>query len=302
MPHWLIEGPRGVGANVLRPDQRDEGDGPCVHQLAIKVLQLVNVRLEDLAVAIMHEGNDVDADDDSRKDGTVQDHAQPHPAQHDRLVLRSRAFFEDCLLTRLHAQGDGRWQVRDQDEEQDLQRSPHYRNAGDDAEEDLHDLGNVHGHDEGHEFLDPSVDGASLLYSRDDRAEIVICQDHVRCALGHLCSLDAHCHTDVGLVERRGVVHAVSSHSRHGTLPLERLHNLELVLRLGTGEDTYARSEDIHLLVGEVAPIRSQAGAIHSSDSLVIIFRQDVNIVGNGDRGFQVVAGDHDDTDARTPC
>mmetsp|Transcript_144290 Transcript_144290/g.366282 ORF Transcript_144290/g.366282 Transcript_144290/m.366282 type:complete len:303 (+) Transcript_144290:220-1128(+) len=302
MPHWLVEGPRGVGADVLRPHQGDEGNGPRVHEFAVEVLELVDVGLEDLALAIVHEGDDVDTDDNRREDGAVHDHAQPHPAQDDGLFLRPRALFKDSLLPRLHAQGDGRRQVCHQNEEQDLQRSSHDRNAGDDAEEDLHDLGNVHGHDEGHEFLDPSVDGASLLYSRDDRAEIVICQDHVRCALGHLCSLDAHCHTDVGLVERRGVVHAVSSHSRHGTLPLERLHNLELVLRLGTGEDTYARSEDIHLLVGEVAPIRSQAGAIHSSDSLVIIFRQDVNIVGNGDRGFQVVAGDHDDTDARTPC
>ena len=52
--------------------------------------------------------------------------------------------------------------------------------------EDLHDLADVHRHDEGHELLDSGVDDAALLDSGDDVHEVVVGQDHGRRALGHL--------------------------------------------------------------------------------------------------------------------
>mmetsp|Transcript_67283 Transcript_67283/g.194797 ORF Transcript_67283/g.194797 Transcript_67283/m.194797 type:complete len:273 (-) Transcript_67283:74-892(-) len=90
VPNGLVEGPRCVGPDVLRPHQRNERHGPRVHQLRLEVLELVDVGLEDPAIAIEHQGNDIHRDDHHRKDGAVEHHAEPHPPQHHRLLFWSR--------------------------------------------------------------------------------------------------------------------------------------------------------------------------------------------------------------------
>mmetsp|Transcript_67279 Transcript_67279/g.194782 ORF Transcript_67279/g.194782 Transcript_67279/m.194782 type:complete len:209 (-) Transcript_67279:548-1174(-) len=113
VPNGLVEGARRIGPDVLRPHQGDEGDGPRVHQLRLEVLELVDVGLEDPAIAIEHQGNDIHRDDHHRKDGAVEHHAEPHPAQHHRLLLGPRPLQEDGLLAGLHAQRDRRRKVGD---------------------------------------------------------------------------------------------------------------------------------------------------------------------------------------------
>mmetsp|Transcript_144286 Transcript_144286/g.366265 ORF Transcript_144286/g.366265 Transcript_144286/m.366265 type:complete len:371 (-) Transcript_144286:2142-3254(-) len=226
VPDGPVEGARGVGADILRPDERDEGDCPGVHEIFLRG----DVLLQDLPLTVEDKGSYVDADDDHGQDGPVEDHAAPHPAQDHRLGSGAGRLLEDGLLAGLHAESDGGWQVGHEDEEEDLQGRPHDRDPRNDAHEDLHHLGDVHGHDEGDELLDARVDGPALLNCRDDRAEVVVGEDHVRGALGHLRALDAHGDADVGLIQGRGIVHAVAGHCCDEALPLQRLHDLQLVL------------------------------------------------------------------------
>mmetsp|Transcript_76038 Transcript_76038/g.215479 ORF Transcript_76038/g.215479 Transcript_76038/m.215479 type:complete len:219 (-) Transcript_76038:320-976(-) len=200
----------------------------------------------------MVQGPHEDQDDHEREDGAVDDYAHPHPHQDDVLVARPRPFLQDAWLSGLHAQRDGRRQVRDQDEEEDLHGGPHEREGGHHAEEDLHDLGDVYGHDEGHELLDARVDDAPFLDRAHDGDEVVVRQDHVGGALGDLRALDPHRHTDLRRIQGRGVIDAVAGHRAHLALALQGPHDLELVLRLRAREDAHLPAHAVYRGVGDV--------------------------------------------------
>mmetsp|Transcript_18189 Transcript_18189/g.63927 ORF Transcript_18189/g.63927 Transcript_18189/m.63927 type:complete len:865 (-) Transcript_18189:138-2732(-) len=267
--------------------------------MVLEVLKQLNVVLEDLA-AIVHQGTDVNADDHDRKNDTVHDHAHPHPAKHNRLRARPRALFQNGRLPRLHAECNGGRQVGDQNEKEDLKRRSHDGDARHDAKEDLQDLGDVHRHDEGHKFLNARVDGATLLHGCNDGAEVVVREDHVGSPLGHLSTLDAHGYSDVGLVQCRRIVHAVASHGRDLTLALQRLHDLKLVFRPRSSEDPHCGCQTVHLAMRQVVVVRAQASTIHRRHVLVVFLLEYVHIACDRNRGLQVVASDHDDTDACT--
>jgi len=112
-------------------------------------------------------------------------------------------------------------------------------------------------------------------------------------------ALDAHCHTDVGLVQCRRIVDAVAGHGRHQALPLQRLHDFEFVLRCRTGEDAHRRRQLIHLRVLQEDPTGAQSCAIHRRNGLVVLRLQDFHILGNRNRRLHVITSDHDDADAR---
>mmetsp|Transcript_21478 Transcript_21478/g.51111 ORF Transcript_21478/g.51111 Transcript_21478/m.51111 type:complete len:359 (-) Transcript_21478:643-1719(-) len=245
------------------------------------------------------QGDGVNPDDDRGEHEAVQQDAHPHPSQHDWLILRPRRLLQDIPLAGLHAQCNGGRQIRDENQEENLKRCSHQRHRDDDAEEDLDDLGNVDRHDEGHELLDACVDGSPFLHGLHDGGEVVIGQDHLRRTLCHLRALDAHGHSDVRLVQRRRVVHAVTRHGRNLALALDTLHDLQLVLWLGPGEDAHAAGEQVHLGVAEVLPVRPQLGAVHGAGLLVVRGLQDVHVLGDGDGRQQVVPGDHHHADAR---
>mmetsp|Transcript_43354 Transcript_43354/g.94395 ORF Transcript_43354/g.94395 Transcript_43354/m.94395 type:complete len:1132 (-) Transcript_43354:88-3483(-) len=298
--HGLVEGARRVRADVLSPHERDEGDGARVHELVLEIGKQRNVCLKDLAIAEVHQRQEVHDDDDEGEDRAVEHHAEPHPAQDDGLLPRPGAILQDGLVTRLHTQGDRRRQVRDEDEEKDLQRRSHHGQAHADAEEDLHHLGDVDGHDEGHKLLDAGVDDAALLHGGDDRTEVVVHEDHVRSALGDLSTLDSHGHADVGLIQRGRVVDSVTGHGGHSALALQRLHDLQLVLGLSAGEDADGGRHHIHGLIVEVVTGRPQTGAVHGSNLLVVLRHQDLDVVRDSDGRLQVVTRDHHDADACT--
>ena len=81
------------------------------------------------------------------------------------------------------------------------------------------------------------VDGATHADRLDDGREVVVGQDHDRGFLGHLGARDAHGHADVGLLERRRVVHAVTGHGHDVALRLEHVHQVDLVLGRDAGDD-----------------------------------------------------------------
>jgi len=78
------------------------------------------------------------------------------------------------------------------------------------GEEDRGDLGNVVAEDVDDEFAYVGVDGATEFDRGDDGCEGVIQEHHDRCFAGHVGPGDAHGHADVGLLERGGIVDAVS--------------------------------------------------------------------------------------------
>jgi hypothetical protein len=73
-------------------------------------------------------------------------------------------------------------------------------------------------------LLDVIVDGASFFHGRRDRSEFVIREDHLSRLLRDLGTFDAHRDTDVGLLQRWGVVDAVARHRNNLLVRLDRFH------------------------------------------------------------------------------
>mmetsp|Transcript_24496 Transcript_24496/g.67316 ORF Transcript_24496/g.67316 Transcript_24496/m.67316 type:complete len:369 (-) Transcript_24496:1957-3063(-) len=294
----LVEGARNVCADVLGEDERDEGHGARLGKLCLKPVQRHDVLLEDRAVAIVHQTHEVNTNDDCGENAAVHDGALPHPAEHDGLLLGAWPHLEDGLVARLHTQGDGRRQIGHKDQEEDLQRRAHHGHVRNDAHEDLQDLGNVNGHDEGHKLLDACVNRPALLDGGNNRAEVVVGEDHLCCTFGDLRALDPHCDADVRLVQRGRVVHAVARHGAHEALALEGLHDLDLVLGLGACEALRLRRQRIDLCLADVITLGPERATVHGV-VVAVIRREDAHVLGNGDGGLEIIAGDHDHTDAR---
>merc|ERR1712032_555042 len=241
MPKGPVEGARSVGPHVLSKDKRNEGNGPRSHERT----HVMDILLQNVTIAEVHESNHVDGKDYQGENNAVHQNAYPHPAKHHWLIPWTRPLLQDGCLSRLHTKGNGWRKVSDQDEEKDLQRRPHWRDAGNNARENLHYLRDVNRHNESHKLLDPRVDSSALLDSRDDGAEVVVCQDHVCGTFCHLGALDAHGNPDVGLVQCGRVVHTVACHRTHEALPLERPHDFQLVLGLSTCKNSRVCSKGI---------------------------------------------------------
>ena len=77
-------------------------------------------------------------------------------------------------------------------------------------EEDTDDLADVGRDEVADELLHVVVDGATLLHGRHDRREVVVGEHHLRRGLGDRRAR-SHRDTDLGLLQRRRVVHPVAS-------------------------------------------------------------------------------------------
>ena len=75
------------------------------------------------------------------------------------------------------------------------------------------------------------VNDPPLLDRTDDAGEVVVGDHHVGVLFGDLGALDAHRNPDVRLLQGRGVVHSVARHGDDVPLLLQRLDDLQLVLR-----------------------------------------------------------------------
>mmetsp|Transcript_69052 Transcript_69052/g.192216 ORF Transcript_69052/g.192216 Transcript_69052/m.192216 type:complete len:240 (-) Transcript_69052:1891-2610(-) len=235
-----------------------------------------------MRLGVVQQADDVESDDDGGEERTVRHDAHPHPREHDGFLFRPRLLLEDGPLPGLHPQGDGRGQIRHEDQEEDLQRRAHHRDAYSDAHGDLDHLRDVHGHDEGHEFLDPRIDRPALFDSGHDGTEVVVGEDHVRGTLGHFRALDAHGDTDVGRVQRWRVVHAITGHCANETLALQGLDNLQFVLRLGARKHPCTQRERVDLNFGQIVAAGPEALAIHSNHMFVVLRLQDAHVLCDG--------------------
>ena len=101
------------------------------------------------------------------------------------------------------------------------------------------------------------VERAAELDGLDDRREVVVGEDHHRGLLGDLGAGDAHGDADVGLLERRRVVHAVAGHGHDVALALQDVDEADLVLGRDAGDDADVVDLAIDLVVGH----RGELGA-----------------------------------------
>merc|ERR1719494_1219229 len=133
----------------------------------------------------------------------------------------------------------------------------------------------------------------ALLNGSDDGGEVVVGKNHLRGRLGDSGST-AHGNTDLSLLQGRGVVDSVSSHSGDLVHALQVLDNLGLVERLHSGE--HARVLATHLLLGggEVVELSAREGVALSP----LLLGEDADPPADRGGGVFVVSGDHDDTDA----
>mmetsp|Transcript_5664 Transcript_5664/g.20297 ORF Transcript_5664/g.20297 Transcript_5664/m.20297 type:complete len:810 (-) Transcript_5664:1174-3603(-) len=243
-----------------------------------------------------------------------------HQAVHGRVAGRA---LHDVILGVLPRHRDGGHHVRAEVNAQDEHRGQRKRRGERDEDEERRDLGDVRRQGVRNRLLQVVEDEATLLDASHDGREVVVEQNHVGSGLGHLRARDAHSDTDIGLLERRGVVHAVSRH-RHNLLleQLELLHDLQLLRRRRAREHDLVMGKDVLPLlvrrVGRDRPTGNDDGrgqvrvlpplvALAEVVDLVVggnlvlrarIRADDVDHLCDGLGRLRVVTSDHHDTDA----
>lgn len=130
----------------------------------------------------------------------LNDNRPHHVFVEDFVTLAARRLQHDPFFCPLSAERERRETIRHQIKPEELNRQerrkrrPH--NHG--RDEDDEDLAYVAGKEEAYNLANVRIDDAPFLNGVDDRAEIVIGQDHVGGALGDIRPRNAHSDTDVG--------------------------------------------------------------------------------------------------------
>ncbi len=180
-----------------------------------------------------------------------------------------------------------RWRaVADEVEPQQLHGEQRYRQAEHHAAEDDQDFADVAREQEVHELADVGIDHPPLLDGGDDAGEVVVGEHHVGGLLGDVGAGDAHGHADVGVLERRRVVHAVAGHRDDVATRFQRLDDARLVLR----RDATAHLQTIAFVLqfGIVERLDFGPGQHQAAR------RQQTDLSGDGFGRFTVVTGNHD--------
>ena len=159
------------------------------------------------------------------------------------------------------------------------------------GQEQRHNLADIAGQQVVDGLFDVGIDAPPLLHRLDDGGEVVVGEDHVRRALGHIGACDPHGAANVRHLQRRGVVYPVAGHGNHHALLLPRLHNAHFVLRGHPGVD----GEFVHVLLQQLLGHEVQ---VLPGDGQVAA-AENVQLPGDGHGGELVVPGDHHRADAR---
>jgi hypothetical protein len=139
-------------------------------------------------------------------------------------------------LGRLEGQRQAQGHGGDQIDPENLHRSDGQGQAQQNRRDDDNRLTAVGRQGPGNDLAQVFVDGAPFLDGGDDGGEVVVGQHHACGLLGGSRAGDAHGHTDVGPLECRCVVDAVTSHGDDAAICLQGLHQAQLVFRTGTGK------------------------------------------------------------------
>ena len=171
---------------------------------------------------------------------------------------------------------------------QDLRCGDRHSETEEDGDGDNQRLGDVGWQHEQDRLFDIVVDRAPFFHRRCDGSEVVVDEDHLGRFLGDLGTLDAHRDADIGFLESRCIVHAVSGHCDDLIVRLDCLHKTELVFGARTREhvnvtDPLLQGGGIHLL------------NLSTSDRRLSV--PDAEQLGDRGGSDLVVAGDHCDPD-----
>ncbi len=141
------------------------------------------------------------------------------------------------------------------------------------------------------EALDVLIERSAPLHRLDDGGERIVEKDDLACLLRHLGAGNAHCQTDVGLLQRRRIVGAIAGHRHHLVQLLQQLDDAVLVQRPGTGKDGHIRQADFQFVVGQLAElVAGHDGRVGRVDGGVsAIYQADVK--GDGAGRLDVVSG-----------
>src|SRR5690606_30259103 len=152
------------------------------------------------------------------------DHLTAEATREDALTLRPRRTVHDVGFTRLETECDRGEAIGDKIDPQNLNRQKRDWHANQDSDQHHEDFADVTAEQIADEFTDIVVNRAAFLNSRDNAGEVVIGEHHIGRTLADLGAGDAHRDADIGLLERGGIIDAVTCHSGHFAGRLERLN------------------------------------------------------------------------------
>ena len=105
-----------------------------------------------------------------------------------------------------------------------------------DQQPEQHDLGRPGADQEMDDLADVGKGSSTFLAASHHRGEIVVGQNQIGGRARHICALASHGHTQVRLVQGRGVIPAVAHHCNHMAGCLQSIHDPHLLSRLDTRE------------------------------------------------------------------
>ena len=90
---------------------------------------------------------------------------------------------------------------------------------------------------------------ATFADGRDDRCEVVVCEDHVGCLLADIASVETHGDADICTFQRWRVVDAVAGHHTVFASAVKSVQHTKFSSRAAASDNKRQRLEPIKLLV-----------------------------------------------------
>ena len=129
-----------------------------------------------------------------------------------------------------------------------------------------------------------------MFHCVHQRCQIIIGQHHVCRLPCHIGAAFAHCHADIGFLDRRCIVDTIAGHGNDLATPLVSPNQPQLVCRIDTGKDGILVNALVQLGISQGIQFGSGHGFFSAEQSC---------LSGNGGGSVFVVAGNHDGADIR---
>ena len=221
---------------------------------------------------------------------TFDDDLPDQPPVEQRRFRIARLLAQKIVARGLHADSHSGQTVGEQVDEQQMHRRKGRSQSRDRGEQHTHDACHVARQQKVHGVLDIGVHAATVHDGLHDGGEVVVREDHRSRIFADLGSGDAHGNSDVGLFERRRVVHAVACHRHDATAALPRVHDAYFMLRRHARVHRDVRQNPIELRIVHLVEL-------HASDGAIPLL-EDADLARNGGGRDLMVPCDHDGTDA----
>lgn len=258
---------------------------------AVEVGQLVEADLGTLRVE--HEPPSITGDRGETDVGANDEIAEEEPSTDELLVTLPGVATHDIVVRGVERQGGGGETVGDQVHPQKLNRDQSLRHAESGRQEDRDDLTDVRRDEIADELLGVVVDGAAFLDGDFDSGKVIISKYHISSELRHV-GAGTHSNTNISLLQRRGIVDTVTSHSNNLTKRLEEVNQLGLVSRLHTREQRSSLGSLELLTRAKVIEFATSVALA----SQILVRIEDTDLPANALSSVAVITGDHDDTNA----